>query len=92
MARAKRARWHDLTLRAASVTAAAATLLATAASAQVPLSATPADVHAPASLTASLNLAWVLVGGFLVMFMQVGLRDARDRVHARRRTRSTRWR
>src|SRR5580692_7991372 len=72
MARAKRARWHDLTLRAASVTAAAATLLATAASAQVPLSATPADAHAPASLTASLNLAWVLVGGFLVMFMQVG--------------------
>jgi ammonium transporter, Amt family len=72
MARAKRAGWHDLTLRAASVTAAAATLLATAASAQVPLSATPADAHAPASLTASLNLAWVLVGGFLVMFMQVG--------------------
>ena len=33
MARAKRARWHDLTLRAASVTTAA-TLLATAASAQ----------------------------------------------------------
>ena len=26
----------------------------------------------PSSVDASLNLAWVLVGGFLVMFMQVG--------------------
>jgi len=67
MARAERVRWLRLVLGAASVTAAA-TLLATVAGAQVP----PGDARAPASLTASLNLAWVLVGGFLVMFMQLG--------------------
>ncbi len=72
MARARRARALDLTLRAAALTAAAATLIAAAAAAQGPLAMRSMAVHPQASLAASLNLAWVLVGGFLVMLMQVG--------------------
>src|SRR6266851_6275475 len=72
MARARRARVLALTLRAVALTAAAVPLLAAAAAAQAPVSAPPIDAHSQGSLTASINLAWVLVGGFLVMFMQVG--------------------
>src|SRR5215471_2700999 len=71
MARTKRARRLVLMLRAAGGTASAAMLTVHTASAQVPISAPP-DLHTAASLTASLNLAWVLLGGFLVMFMQLG--------------------
>jgi len=72
MARARRARALGLALRAAALTAAAAALMAASASAQTPASAPLIETPPQGSLTFSLNLAWVLVGGFLVMFMQVG--------------------
>jgi len=72
MARARRARALGLTLRVTALTVVAATLMAAAAAAQAPLSVPSIDSHPPAALASSLNLAWVLVGGFLVMLMQVG--------------------
>ena len=72
MARARRARALGLALRATALTAVAAALLAAAAAAQPPASAVLIETREQASLTFSLNLAWVLIGGFLVMFMQVG--------------------
>jgi ammonium transporter, Amt family len=68
MARTRSGRYLDLTLRTAVVTAAMTALTAVSAGAQVP--AVSAEPHV--SLIPSLNLAWVLVGGFLVMFMQLG--------------------
>jgi Amt family ammonium transporter len=72
MARARRARALELTLRTAALTAATATLIAATAAAQAPFSIPSIDLHSQASLAPSLNLAWVLVAGFLVMLMQVG--------------------
>ena len=72
MARARRARALGLALRAAALTVAAAALLAAAASAQTPAYTPLIETPPQGSLTFSLNLAWVLVGGFLVMFMQLG--------------------
>jgi len=52
------------TTLAAAVALAATLIFACGAGAQ--------EVAAPARIEQSLNLAWVLIGGFLVMFMQVG--------------------
>ena len=71
MARARRAGALGPALRAVTLSVGAAPLMAAVAAAQAPPSALSIDAH-QASLTASINLAWVLVGGFLVMFMQVG--------------------
>src|SRR5262249_23491221 len=53
----------------AAITVVSGVLPASAAAASA---ASQLDVHAHAALSSSLNLAWVLVGGFLVMFMQLG--------------------
>ena len=70
MTRIRASRYLNLARRAAALSIAAAALSAVSAGAQS--SAASLEPHAPASLTASLNLAWVLIGGFLVMFMQLG--------------------
>ena len=91
MARARRARALGLTLRAVALTAAAQTLMAAAAAAQAPLSMPSIDPHSQASLAPSLNLAWVLVAGFLVMLMQVGFAML-ETGFTRSKNAVTRWR
>src|ERR1700675_44958 len=49
-----------------------ATIAAAIAIASLPSLAHAQNASAPFPLDQSLNLAWVLVAGFLVMFMQVG--------------------
>jgi Amt family ammonium transporter len=70
MARVGRA--LGLTLRAMAMTVVAATLIAAATAAEAPPSVSTIDSHPPGALGSSLNMAWVLLGGFLVMLMQVG--------------------
>jgi ammonium transporter, Amt family len=66
MARAKPVSPLRLIARAATLAAAGAAIFAVPAAAQGPSSAPML------ALNSSLNMAWVLVGGFLVMFMQLG--------------------
>ena len=43
-------------------------------------------------LEIALNLVWVLMAGFLVMFMQVGFAMVETGLHPRQERRATPWR
>ena len=70
MMRNSRIAAHHYAKGVTAMIAVAACALASGASAWADTGAAPA--HTGDTLAAALNMAWVLIGGFLVMFMQVG--------------------